>query len=406
MDYKVENIYGKIKNKSANVSVGGSKSVTVRAMLAAALAEGDSVLYNASDCEDTKTFLSALNSFGIRSERAGSTVKIQGCGGDIPNKRADIYVGDCGTAARFLLAVAALSGGAYTFTSSAHMCSRPIKPLICALQSLGAAFSFLGEEYCFPLKIRSAEAPAERVVVDITQSSQFLSAILLAAPLAKKPLLIIPKGEHGGEYVAMTEDVMWSFGVNAVRAEGGYAVCGTFLARRYDIEPDLSSACYFYAANRILGTDIKVVGVMPHFMQCDGKFINFVKNFNGGVADMSAFPDQTLTLAAVAPYLSRPTQIMGVAHIRGQECDRIAAACHNLRAMGVSCKEEEGGLTVYPAAPHGAEIQTFGDHRVAMAFALTGLRTDGVIIKGAEVCAKTFANYFNVLSYLCKYMAQ
>lgn len=404
MDYAVRNIYGKIKNKSANVSVNGSKSVAARAMLAAALADGDSILYNFGGGEDGETFLSALRSLGICASESGSTLKISGCGGKFP-QNADIYVGDSGTAARFLLAAAALSDGEFTFTSSAQMCKRPIKPLICALQSLGASFSFMGEEYCFPLTVRGTTSAGGQVPVDISQSSQFLSAILLAAPLTKSPLRIFPTGEHGGEYAAMTEDIMWSFGVNVSDCGGAYTVSGKYSARRYDIEPDLSSASYFYAANRILGTDIRVLGVLPRSMQCDGKFINFVRNFDGGIADMSAFPDQTLTLAAIAPYFSRPTTVSRVAHIRGQECDRIMAACRNLRAMGVRCEEREDGFTVYPSAPHSAEVETFGDHRVAMAFALTGLRADGIVIKHAEVCGKTFKNYFaawdNLISAMC-----
>ena len=152
--------------------------------------------------------------------------------------------------------------------------------------------------------------------------------------------------------------------------------------------------------DRILGTQITVSGVMPHTMQGDYKFIKLIKNFDGGRVDMSAFSDQTLTLAAVAPYLDNPTEIVGVAHIRGQECDRIKAIVNNLTALGVRVEEREDGVKIYPSKPHGAEIETYGDHRVAMAFSLCGLRTDGVIIKNAEVCAKTFKEYFETLENL------
>ena len=181
---------------------------------------------------------------------------------------------------------------------------------------------------------------------------------------------------------------------------GVYTVSGGYKAKRYDIEPDVSAACYFYAVNKLLGTDISVAGVMPHTMQGDIKFINLLKNFEGGKVDMSAFSDQALTLAAVAPYLKEPTEICGVAHIRGQECDRLAAIKRNLTAMGVPCEERADGVKIYPCAPHGAEIETFGDHRVAMAFSVCGLRTDGIVIKDAEVCSKTFKEYFETLDNL------
>lgn len=140
---------------------------------------------------------------------------------------------------------------------------------------------------------------------------------------------------------------------------------------------------------------------MPHTMQGDYKFIRLLKDFDGGEVDMSAFSDQALTLAAIAPYFSKPTHICGVEHIRKQECDRIAAIVKNLTALGVKVEERADGVIIYPSMPHGAEIETFGDHRVAMAFAVTGLRCGGVTIKNAEVCSKTFKEYFNVLDCVC-----
>ena len=190
------------------------------------------------------------------------------------------------------------------------------------------------------------------------------------------------------DYVNMTCDMMWSFGVNIKRVGNKYTVFGGYEPKRYDIEPDISAACYFYAANKILGTDISVRGVMPHTMQGDYKLIQLLKNFDGGEVDMSAFSDQALTLAAIAPYLKNPTTITGIAHIRGQECDRIKAIVTNLTALGVRVEEREDGVKIYPSQPVGCEIETFGDHRVAMAFAITGLRCNGVVIKNAEVCQK------------------
>ena len=400
MDYAVKNIYGKIKNKSATVRVPGSKSITARALLLAALAEGESTLYNAQLSDDCATFSEAVKCLGINAEAFGTTVKIVGCGGKIPVKSADIFVGSAGTAARFLTAVCALSDGEYKLSSSEQMQKRPQKDLICALEGLGATFNFTGEKYCFPFTVRGTRGEGGEVTVDVSKSSQFLSALLMAGVLADRPLKIKTVGNHGMDYVNMTLNMMWSFGVNVEESGGGYTVSGKYRAKKYDVEPDVSAACYFAAIDRILGTQITVPGVMPHTMQGDYKFIKLIKNFDGGRVDMSAFSDQALTLAAVAPYLNNPTEIVGVAHIRGQECDRIKAIVCNLTALGVRVEEREDGVKIYPSTPHGAEIETFGDHRVAMAFSLCGLRTDGVIIKNAEVCAKTFKEYFQTLENL------
>ena len=278
---------------------------------------------------------------------------------------------------------------------------RPVAPLIKSLQGLGAKFTFLGEENCYPFIIEGAQNPADTVDVDISKSSQFLSALLISAVCAGKPLKIKTVGAHGLDYVNMTLDMMWSFGVTVEELGGTYAVNGAYSAKKYDIEPDVSAACYFYAMNKILGTEIAVKGIMPHSMQGDIKFINLLKNFNGGKADMHAFSDQALTLAAIAPYLENPTEIVGVAHIRGQECDRISAIVQNLTAMGVKCEEREDGVKIYPSEPKPATIKTFGDHRVAMSFALTGLRADGITVENAEVCSKTFKDYFEILDGVC-----
>ena len=282
------------------------------------------------------------------------------------------------------------------------MKARPLAPLVKTLKSIGAEFAFLEEENSYPFIIYGTSSPKLQAEVDISQSSQFLSALLISAVCADKPFKIKVSGNHGMDYVNMSLDMMWSFGVNVKEEKDGYTVDGSYTAKRYDIEPDVSAACYFYAANRILGTDIQVNAIFPHSMQGDIKFINAIKNFNGGRIDMSEFSDQVLTLAAVAPYFEKPTEICNVAHIRKQECDRIAAIVQNLTAMGVKCEEREDGVKIFPSQPKPAKINTFGDHRVAMSFALMGLRAEGIEIQNAEVCSKTFKNYFEVLDEVIK----
>ena len=403
MNYEVEKIYGKIKNGKAVVKVPGSKSITARALLIASLAKGESTLYGAQLSDDCQTFLNAVQSLGIKVTAEGTTVKIVGCGGRLPKKSGEVFVGSAGTAARFLTAMLALSEGEFKITSSEQMQKRPIADLICALKSLGAQFIFHGEENCFPFTVRGTAKPKTEVTVDITKSSQFLSALLMAGVLVQKPFTVKTVGSHGLDYVQMTLNMMWSFGVTVEEADGAYTVSGQYAAKKYDIEPDVSAACYFYAMNRLLGTEIAVAGVFPHTMQGDRKFIDLIKNFDGGRVDMASYSDQALTLAAVAPFLSVPTVICGVNHIRGQECDRIRAISTNLSALGVICEETADGVIIYPCKQvKGGAIETFGDHRVAMAFSLIGLRAEGVIIKDAEVCSKTFKEYFSVLDDLIK----
>lgn len=402
MNYEVKNIYGQIKNPKQTVGVPGSKSITARALLIAALAEGESTLYGVQFSDDCLTFLNCLKALGIECSVNGTTVKIRGCGGVLKTDKGEIDVGSAGTAARFIPAMLAFQRGTFTVNCSDQMKRRPIAPLIATLKQLGAKFTFKERQNSFPFIIEGTAEPESVLDVDIGESSQFLSALLISAVCSKNPVKIKANGSHGLDYVNMTLNMMWSFGVNVDENCGEYTVNGSYSAKKYDIEPDVSAASYFYAANKILGSDITVKGVMPHSMQGDIKFVKLLENFDGGKIDMREFSDQTLTLAAVAPYLSSPTEIYGVSHIRKQECDRISAIVQNLTAMGVKCEEREDGVKIYPSQPKPAKLKTFGDHRVAMSFALTGLRADGIVVCDAEVCSKTFKDYFEILDSVCK----
>lgn len=400
MNYAVKNIYGKTNNKPVQITVPGSKSITARAMLIGVLVDGVTTLYGAQFSDDCETFLNCLSALGIKYLREGTTLKIEGCGGRLEKKRAELSVGSAGTAARFLPAFLAFCDGEYTLTCSSQMKNRPIEPLINSLKQLGAQFTFLERENSYPFIIKGTENPNTEIEVDIGESSQFLSALLISAVCAEKPVKIKVNGTHGMDYIDMTLNMMWSFGVSVKEKGNIYTVEGVYGPKRYHIEPDVSAAAYFFAMNKILGTNIGVNGLMPHSMQGDIKFIDALKDFDGGRIDMSSFSDQALTLAAVAPYLKNPTEIVGVAHIRKQECDRIKAIVHNLSAMGVKCEERADGVKIYPSQPKPATVNTFGDHRVAMSFAVTGLRADGITIENAEVCSKTFKEYFTTLDYI------
>lgn len=420
---------------SHEVTVPGSKSITNRALLLAAMAEGTSTLHGCLTSDDARHFLTCLKTLGFPvcetpDGALGSDITITGFGGAIPAKQAEIYVGSAGTAARFLVAMLAFSDGTYTVDASEQMKKRPMQPLIDALREAGAEVACLENEGHFPLRITGAgDAVPERISVNIDQSSQFLSALLIAAGTRQQPMEIHVTGRHGLSYVDLTADMMRDFGVTAEKSEQGgtivYKLAGTAQYHAVDdpIEPDMSAAAYFYAAAALLGITVCVKGVTDRMRQGDTAFLNVLAQMGctvktgarttvtgpadgvlrgGFTVDMSAFSDQALTLAAIAPYADAPITIKGIAHIRLQECDRIRAITENLAALGIRAEAGEDSVTIHPRQPLGCEIETFEDHRVAMSFALTGLRTKGVRILNPACCAKTFAEYFDVLEALLR----
>lgn len=466
-------------DRPVTVTVPGSKSITNRALLLAAMSEGTSRLRGCMTSDDARVFLDCLKTLGFDiNEKASAAsdivrnadIEIRGCGGRIPAKRAELHVGSAGTAARFLVAMLALSEGEYLIDSSEQMKKRPMQPLIDALRDAGAEAECPEEEGHFPIRVKGAGRKENRdgksryFHVNIDQSSQFLSALLIAAGTLGEPVEIESEGSHGMAYVDMTVEMMREFGVNTERSSKNdrqqYIISGdeTYRAREYEIEPDMSAAAYFYAAAPLCGKSICVRGVKSGMLQGDTAFLSLLKRMGcsvgytgspktekdvvsgdmeireievpdadaladdpecvlpegsvvvsapadgilrgGYVIDMSAFSDQALTLAAIAPYADAPITIRGIGHIRLQECDRIRAICENLTRMGIRVTELEDGVTIEPGEVRGTEIETYEDHRVAMSFALCGLRTEGIVIRGRECCRKTFAEYFEVLEDL------
>lgn len=422
------------KNILVETAVPGSKSITNRALLLAAMAEGTSTLNGCLTSDDAKHFLECLKTLGFPVEEAsdgalGSNITITGYGGDIPNKKAEIYVGSAGTAARFLVAMLAFSDGDYVVNSSEQMKKRPMQPLIDALKNAGAKVVCLEEEGHFPLHIIGTKEKTlipDSFTVNIDKSSQFLSALLIAVGTLGKKAEINVVGTHGLSYVDLTAEMMRSFGVSVEKWTIDEKITylfsgeGSYKALTYDVEPDMSAAAYFYALAAVLGTRVAVKGVTKYMLQGDVEFLNVLEKMGcdvqeqkdgtvvvtgtsdgrlkGGFAiDMSAFSDQALTLAAIAPFADAPITITGIGHIRLQECDRINAIVKNLTALGIKTEEKENEVTIYPGVPKSREVETYDDHRVAMSFALTGLRAEGVRILNPSCCKKTFAEYFEVL---------
>lgn len=409
------------------VDVPGSKSITNRALLMAVMGYGESELQGVLFSDDSKYFLESLQSLGfsIKINKEAKSVRILGQGGGIPKKHAKVFVGSAGTAARFLTAFLAMNDGIYEVDASEQMKKRPMKELLVALEKLGARISYIEQEYTFPMIIEGigVHSSTAEVELNIDRSSQFLSALLMVAPLRFDELIIRLTGSRSARsYVEMTEQMMKQFGHPGVcqMGENCYKISdGKYVAQSYQIEPDVSAACYFYAMAAITGGSAIVHHMRKDSLQGDMRFIDILQKMGctiswtdsgqlllsgppkgklkGFTASFSDFSDQALTAAAIAPYANTPVTIRGIAHTRGQESDRISVICTELARLGIQCQEHEDGVTIYPGEMHGASIQTYDDHRVAMAFAITGLCTQGVIIENPQCCRKTFPEYFDVL---------
>lgn len=415
------------------VDVPGSKSMTNRALLMAALSDGTVALSGVLFSDDSGYFISSLRSLGfsVEADEGEKTVTVRGEGGKIPKKEAEIYVGSAGTAARFLTAMLGMSDGAYTVRASEQMKKRPMRELFTLLEQAGAKITYLEREGFLPVKIagRGTERasgggkPLE-VSLDISRSTQFLSAMLLVAPMVAEGLSISVSGEKkDGSYIRITRAMMREWGVS-VGFDGEVYRVGRgarYHMERYAVEPDMSAACYFYAAAAVTGGRAKVRGVHFSNTQGDLKFLGVLEKMGAAVSDtkegvvvtgpaggklngidvdMNDFSDQAMTLAAIAPFASGRVRILNVGHIRLQESDRLHAIASELSRAGISCREESDAIEIFPGTPHGAVIETYDDHRMAMAFSLLGLRADGIVIQNPDCCRKTFAEYFELLDTL------
>ncbi len=431
--YAVPCIYNTIRTKDASagllaVDVPGSKSITNRALLLATLAEGISTLRGVLFSDDSRHFLKCVQNLGFETQvdEAGRLVRVKGLGGAVPLTKADLYVGSAGTAARFLTACLGLSEGIYRMDASEQMRRRPMAPLLCALKELGCGILYDAEEGHFPFVLRGHGFRKEQISINIDSSSQFLSALLIVSCLCKRDFTTHIEGTHGMAYIDMTLKMMEQFGVCTQKASDS-----TFLTRAgqhyraldYRIEPDVSAACYFYAMSPLLHVPVRVNHVHFDSLQGDVAFIRLLEEmgclaadtpegivlsppaegmFHGITADMSACSDQAITLAAIAPFAEGPTTINGIGHIRFQESDRIAAITAELSRMGIRCDERQDGITIYPGRPAPSTVETYDDHRMAMGFSLTGLRSPGIVIADPGCCRKTFEDYFEVLDDVIK----
>lgn len=418
--YKVKTVD---KSLSGTVVVPGSKSMTNRALLLAALSEEEAILQGVLFSDDSRHFLDCLVTLGYKLDinETEKTVKLQGCGRNIPNKFAKINVGSAGTAARFITAMLALSDGEYEIGCSEQMEKRPMEELFKVLTDMGAQFTYLKEEGHLPVRVKGNGGICKDINMDISKSTQFLSAMLMVTPVTDSGICIrITSEKKEGSYIHITMKMLQSFGVD-VKFDGEcYTVPGKQKLQigTYYIEPDVSAACYFYGMAALTGGKVIVKNVHSDSMQGDLKFLSVLEKMGcekteeqDGIAiqgpkdgklkgidiNMNDFSDQALTLAALAPFADSETVIRNIGHIRGQECNRMAAIVNELKKCGIGCWEDGDDIHIEPGEIAPAVIETYEDHRVAMAFTLLGLKANGIVISNPMCCKKTFETYYEVL---------
>jgi 3-phosphoshikimate 1-carboxyvinyltransferase len=409
---------------SASVHVPGSKSLTNRALLIAALAEGATHLTNALFSDDSKYFANALQTLGfdVQLDEVDAAMTVTGLGGRIPSHKAELFIGNAGTAARFLSAFLTLGQGEYILDGEPRMRERPIGDLIDALHQLGVELEATNN--CPPVEISAKGLPGGKTKIAGNISSQFLSALLMVAPYAKSPIEIEVTTELNSKpYVDMTLAIMRDFGIDVER--DGYKSFKIPIANyksqiKYSIESDASAASYFFAAPAICGGTLRVENISRNSKQGDSGFLDILEQIGclirednnsievtgtsalkGIDVDMRDLPDTAQTLAAIAPFASSSTRIRGIASARLKETDRVHATCIELARLGIHVEEHQDGMTIYPCDKiQPAAIQTYNDHRMAMAFSLMGLRMDGIRIENPACVSKTFPYFFEVLDSL------
>jgi 3-phosphoshikimate 1-carboxyvinyltransferase len=409
---------------SASVTVPGSKSLTNRALLIAALAKGTTRLTNALFSDDSCYFAEALQTLGfnVQMDEVNHEMTVTGLGGKIPARQAELFIGNAGTAARFLSAFLTLGKGEYILDGDARMRERPIGDLVEALTQLGAHLETI--DHYPPVRVIASGLPGGKTKIAGNISSQFLSALLMVASYANSSIDIeLTTDLNSKPYVDMTIAIMQEFGVTVERqGYSSFTIHPAFFSplTSYNIESDASAASYFFAAPAICGGTVRVENISRKSKQGDIAFLEILQKMgcrikdgddfievtgaellNGMDVNMRDIPDTAQTLAAIAPFVSSPTRIRGIASARLKETDRIHATCTELTRLGIRVEEHEDGMTIYPCDDiQPATVQTYNDHRMAMAFALIGLRVPGITIENPACVSKTFPNYFEVLDCL------
>jgi 3-phosphoshikimate 1-carboxyvinyltransferase len=406
-----------LRRASGSVRLPGSKSISNRVLLLAALAQGETEIGGLLDADDTRVMREALSKLGI----SFLNDRIKGAGGPFPVKKAELFLGNAGTAFRPLSAALALSNGDYRLSGVPRMHERPIADLVDALRGIGARIDYLGKEGYPPLHIRPAKVVASEVKVKGDVSSQFLTALLMALPLTGKPATIEVEGELVSKpYVEITLNAMGRFGIDVKRAgwnrfdvpPGDYRSPGRIM-----VEGDASSASYFLAAGAIGGGPVRVEGVGRGSVQGDVRFTEVLERMGAKVCldedaievsnpgrtleaidlDLNHIPDAAMTAAVLALFADGPSTLRNIANWRVKETDRLAAMAAELRKLGAEVEEGADFLKIVPGRLKSSiRIDTYDDHRMAMCFSLVALGGVPVTINDPDCVAKTFPDYFSV----------
>ncbi len=409
-----------VSTVDATVTVPGSKSLTQRALIAAALGDGSSKLIGPLASEDTSYTSEALEQMGIKVERGDDVWTVHGGGGKLVTPESEIFLGNNGTATRFLTSVVALGNGSFEINGEERMRERPIGPLMEALQGWGVDIKSIENTGCPPLRIESKGLTGGATILPEGKSSQYLSSLLLVAPYAAQAATLKVEGEvFSKPYVAMTLSVMADFGIDVDCNEEFTDFMipqGRYRAMEYQIEGDASNASYFWAAAAVTGGRVTVANVPVPSLQGDSGLVPLLARMGcnitrdgGGITvqgcerlegitvDMGDMPDVVPTLAVVAAFAHGKTEIRNIEHLRIKECDRLTATLTELARMGAKVEEGRDYMIIHGDGGeclHGAEIETYNDHRMAMSFAVAGLRIPGVKITGESCVAKSFPDFW------------
>ena len=396
-------------------NVPGSKSYTHRMLMCAALAQGVSQVKNGLVSEDTFLTMDGLNKMGVSVRHDGDRFWVSGTGGQLSRYSDPIHLGNAGTTLRLLCAVAAMGVGTYTLTGTERMQERPILDLAQSLNNLGVPVETTNG--CPPIKIQGTAIRGGKVSINCGMSSQYLSALLLIAPYTQEGLeIVVTEGPVSKPYIDMTLSVMQTMGVT-VQREGynWFSVPGQtqYQPGEYTVEADASGASYFWAAAAITGTTVKVAGTRSASCQGDCRFAYILKSMGcrldetphglaitgrelkGITVDMGNMPDVAPTLAVVAAFAKGETRIENVGHLKAKESDRLTAVVTELNKMGIKASCTDTGMTIVGGKAHGATIDTYNDHRIAMSFAVAGLLTPGTIINNPLCVEKSFPKFWD-----------
>ncbi|MCQ6559319.1 3-phosphoshikimate 1-carboxyvinyltransferase [Paenibacillus mendelii] len=408
----------------AEMTIPGSKSLTNRALLSAALASGTSELTGILKSDDSYWCIDSLRRLGIPITVEGECAIVEGGGGAWPIRHGELYVGAAGTVARFLPGALAASHGEWILRGSKRMSERPIAPLVHVLSSLGAKIRYLEQPEGLPISILGNGLSGGTIHMPGDQSSQFLSGLLLAAPYAHEPLTVYVKGPIvQRDYVEMTLATMKQFGASFHVSGDGQTIAiqpGPYKAQALSLEPDVSTCGYFWALAALTNGCIRIKDLPADTRQPDIKLLQALERMGctttvesnavevrgtgqlkgGFTMSMNEWSDQTLTMAALAVFADSPITLTDAAHIRHHECDRIAAICLELAKLGIRTDEHPDGLTVYPGQPRPARLNPHDDHRMAMALSLIGAKTDGIRIADPGCVSKTCPDYWERLDAL------